>query len=90
MYDGDYPVPDEWVEEHLDDEQVSFRYVMSLDDLIECDHIEGMNDFMDATLSMRKAMLTDISYEFTDPGWEDEFDKQHVMILATGKLEEIA
>lgn len=86
IYDDSYPVPNEWVEEHLEDDQVAFNYIMSLDDLIYCEGIEGMNDFMDSVLSMRKAVLTDISYEIATPDPEDELGNA-VLIRATGKLE---
>lgn len=85
-YEGDYPVPNKWVEEHLDDEQVTFRYVMSLDDLIWVGDMEGMNDFMDSVLSMRNASLTNLSYAFAEAEW-DNHDPQNVIIEVTGVLE---
>lgn len=66
LYEGEYPVPDEWVEEHIEDGEVSFRFVMTLDDFIEAQDMDGINDFMDSVLSMRKATLADLSYRFVD------------------------
>lgn len=87
IYEGEYPVPDEWVEEHFSDEAVGFVYGVDLDDLIGMDGIEGMNDYLDAVLSMRHAVLTDIRYYQHRPGPEDDLGDM-VLIRAEGALEE--
>jgi hypothetical protein len=86
-YEGEYPVPDKWVEEHFDDETVSFVYGVDLEDLIKMDGIEGMNDYLDAVLSMRHAVLTDIRYFQHPAGPEDDLGDM-VLIRAEGVLEE--
>jgi hypothetical protein len=48
-------------------EEYSFRYIMTLNDLIYCNGMEDMNNFMDEQLERKLGKshfeLTDISYE---------------------------
>lgn len=94
LYEGDYPVPEIWVENHLEDDEVGFRYFMSLADLIDCDGIEGMNDYLDRQLGLSHASLTDISYGLIDrdadiniQDMREALGNDEVLIEARGVLE---
>jgi hypothetical protein len=86
-YEGEYPVPDEWVEAHLDDEQVAFVYGVDLNTLIDLDGIEGMNNHLDDTLGMTGATLTDIRYFQHKANPQDDLGDL-VLIRAEGVLED--
>lgn len=84
VYDGQLPVPKEWVDERLG-EEVTIRYVMGLDDLIEAQGIEEMNEYLDQVTGV---VLTDISYAIGKPDEDDELGNESLIIEATGILEE--
>lgn len=84
LWDGEFPISKKWVRKHHG-EEVEVRYVMDLDDLINCEGIEGMNDYLDAI--MGNGTLTDIAYRFANPGPDDDLGDLSVLIAATGVLE---
>lgn len=78
-YMGDYPVEKKWAREH-GGETWRFLYLMTLDDLIEAEGIEGMNDFLDSVLG--NVTLQDISYVIAGA------TSAGVDIVATGEVAE--
>lgn len=84
-YDGPYPVPEEWVDEHLEDDTVEFVFTIDLEDLIELAGIEAMNEYLDKELSMDLTTLTDIRY-FQHPHGNEDALGDLVLIRAEGKL----
>jgi hypothetical protein len=86
IYDDILPLPEGWAEEHAGEEW-TFRYVVTLDELIDCNGIEGMNEMLDETLGM--IYLTDIGYAFATPDRDDDLGDGAILIAATGVVAEL-
>ena len=84
VYDATYPIPRE-VAQSLYGKRVTLRYAMPLADLIDADGPDGMNYYLDM---MSGVTLTDITYIVGRPGPDDDMGDHHLLIEATGVLEE--
>lgn len=82
-YDEALPVDEGWAQEH-EGEQWTFTMLVGLDDLIECDGIDGMNNMCDEITGV---VLSDITYRVGAPGDGDEISDLSVIVETTGTVE---